>query len=38
LKENRNIKDQLDELFDQIVQEIDDRQAYMESIEHLEEP
>ena len=37
-KENKNIKDELDEMFDQIVQEIDDRQAYLESIDHLEEP
>lgn len=28
-KQNKNIKDQLDDLFDQVVQEIDDRQAYL---------
>ena len=32
------MKDELDELFDQIVAEIDERQKYLESIEHLEEP
>mgnify|MGYP006869349955 CR=1 FL=1 len=25
-------------MFDQVVQEIDDRQAYLESIDHLDEP
>ena len=30
--------DELDELFEQIVGEIDDRQKYLDSIDHLEEP
>lgn len=34
----KNVKDELNELFDQIVTEIDDRQIYLESISHLEEP
>lgn len=29
--------DELDMLFEQIVQEIDDRQQYLDSIDHLEE-
>ena len=32
------MKSQLDDIFDQIVAEIDERQKYLESIEHLEEP
>ncbi len=32
------MKQELDELFDQIVGEIDERQKYLESIEHLDEP
>lgn len=28
----------MEELFDQIVGEIDERQKYLESIEHLDEP
>lgn len=32
------MKAELDELFDQIVGEIDERQQYLESIEHLDEP
>lgn len=32
------MKQELDELFDQIVAEIDERQHYLESIEHLDEP
>lgn len=30
------MKQELDELFDQIVAEIDERQRYLESIEHLD--
>ena len=32
------VKQELDDLFDQIVAEIDERQKYLESIEHLDEP
>jgi hypothetical protein len=32
------LKDELEELFDQVVGEIDERQRYLESIEHLDEP
>ena len=32
------MKDELNDLFDQIVAEIDERQKYLESIEHLDEP
>ena len=32
------MKTELDDLFDQIVKEIDERQKYLESIEHLDEP
>lgn len=32
------MKDELDELFDEIVREIDERQKYLERIEHLDEP
>lgn len=32
------MKDELDDLFDQVVAEIDERQKYLESIEHLDEP
>ena len=32
------MKSELDDIFDQIVAEIDERQKYLESIEHLEEP
>jgi hypothetical protein len=34
----KELKQELDELFDQIVAEIDERQHYLESIEQLEEP
>lgn len=37
-KQAKNIKEELDELFDQVVKEIDERQAYLESIEHLDQP
>ena len=30
------MKQELDEVFDQIVAEIDERQRYLESIEHLD--
>jgi hypothetical protein len=34
----KELKQELDELFDQIVAEIDERQRYLESIEQLDEP
>ena len=32
------MKQELEDLFQQIVAEIDERQRYLESIEHLDEP
>lgn len=32
------MKSELDDLFDEIVAEIDERQKYLESIQHLDEP